>query len=275
MRHSSTRWLPSASGQRSAPLERGAARAAWLCAALILIVPTLSCVSPDAYDAVAQERDLLREEKERLEEASHGADRARVQIAGQAEDLREERDRLAQEVRQLTRRVGELEAALDEHERVRAAESARTAASRARWGPLLSELEPELRAGQVRVVERPEGLQVVLAEEILFAPGSGELTAGGRALLQRFALRVRDEDQRVEVEGDADSPPLRLARGAAVMRALATGGVPNEQLRAAAFDGEEDPAASGPPRPGAEIRVLPNLGAGPGAVAAPPSAPRP
>jgi flagellar motor protein MotB len=227
---------------------------------------------------MAEERDELREDKERLEEASAGAEKARVQALGQAEDLREERDRLAQDVKKLTKRVAELESALQDHERAREAVVSRTTASQARWGPLRAELDPELRAGQVVLSDQADGLQVVLVEEALFAPGSGELSAGGRALLQRLALRVRDDDQRVEVEGDGDAPALRLARGASVMRALAAGGVPNEQLRAGSFrDDEAAEVDAVPARRGAEIRLLPNLGAGPGAggVAAPSPTPGP
>jgi hypothetical protein len=56
------------------------------------------------------------------------------------------------------------------------------------------------------------------------------------------------------------------------MRALAQGGVPNEQLRAGSFASEEtEVTGEAPLRRGAAIRLLPNLGAGAGAsgVAAP------
>jgi len=256
MKLSSTRWL----------------RFPEICAALLLAASTLSCVSASSYDAIAEERDQLREKQEHLEQASQGADKARVQALGQREDLREERDRLALEVKKLGKRVAELETALKDYEHAREAVATRNAVDEARFGPVRAELDRELNAGQVRIAELPDGLQVMIAEELLFAPGSGELTASGRSLLQRLALRVRDEDERVEVEGAADTPPLRLARGAAVMRALAQGGVPNEQLRAGSFASEEtEVTGEAPLRRGAAIRLLPNLGAGAGAsgVAAP------
>ncbi len=252
MRLSGTRWL----------------RLPELCAALLLAVPTLGCVSASSYDALAEERDDLREQKERLEASSQSAEKARVDALGQVEDLREERDRLAREVKKLGRRVTELEAALAERERARDAEASRDA----RFAPVRAELEPEVRAGQVWIGERPEGLRIVVAEEAVFAPGSGELTAGGRALLQRLALRVRDDDQRVEVEGAAEAPPLRLARGAAAMRALSQGGIPGEQLRAGSFVAEEASEDEAPARRGVEIRLLPNFGAGAGAAAGAPAA---
>lgn len=243
-----------------------------LLAPLLLAGATLGCVSASSYDVLSDEVDALREEKERLVEASSGSERARVQALEQAEDLREERDRLAVEVKKLDRRVKELESALASHERAREASVAKAALHDARFGPLRAELAPEIAAGQVAIVERPEGVRVVLAEELLFVPGAGELSPGGKALLQRLALRVRDEDQRVEVEGGAETPALRLARGAVVLRALEAGGIPGEQLRAGSFvvdDEGEGTEEVGPARRGAEIRLLPNLGAGPGAVAAP------
>ncbi len=234
---------------------------------MVLAASTQGCVSYESYDALADERDQLREEKERMEHASDSADQARVKALEQGEDLREERDRLAQEVKKLTRRVSELESALKDRERAQQVVTARSAANDARWAPLRAELDVEVQAGQIQITERPDGLQLVVAEELLFAPTSSDLTAKGKNLIGRLALRVRDEDQRVEVEGAADTPALRLTRGASVMRALSLGGVPNEQMRAASFSDEEgDVAADAPSRPGVEIRLLPNLGAGPGAT---------
>lgn len=245
------------------------------CAALLLAGLTLGCVSASSYDTIAEERDELRDQKERLEASSESAEKARVEALGQVEDLREERDRLSREAKKLERRVTELEAALRDQQRVRDAEASRDAARDARFAPVRAELEPEVRAEQVWIGERPDGLQVVVAEQALFAPGSGELTTGGRALLHRLALRVRDEDERVEVEGGADTPQLRLARGAAVMRALSQGGIPGEQLRAGSFVADEASESEAPQRRGVEIRLLPNFGAGAGIVdpAARPGAP--
>jgi len=269
MKRSRTRWL----------------RLPDLLAAMLLAASTPGCVSYESYDALADERDQLREEKERMEQANQSADQARVKALEQGEDLREERDKLAQEVKKLTRRVSELESALKDREHAQQVVTARTAANDARWAPLRTELDVEVQAGQIQITERPGGLQLVVAEELLFAPASADLTARGKNLLGRLALRVRDEDQRVEVEGAADTPALRLTRGASVMRALSQGGVPNEQMRAASFiDEDPDVAADGPARRGVEIRLLPNLGAGPGAtglstpaprLAAPAASPRP
>lgn len=236
-----------------------------LCAALVLAAPTFGCVAASSYDTLAEERDELRDQKDRLEAASQSAEKARVEALGEVEDLREERDRLAREVKKLGARVAELETALQAQERAREAESSREAARDLRFAPVRGELDPEVKAGEVWLSDRPDGLQIVIAEAALFAPGSAELTAGGQALLQRLALRVRDDDQRVEVEGAADTPPLRLARGAAAMRALARGGVPGEQLRAGSFVDDDAAGDDAPARRGAEIRLLPNFGAGAGA----------
>lgn len=258
MKRSRTRWC------------RTPRRPEAIAGAILLAVATLGCVSAGSYERLSDEVERLREENERLEAASSGVDRARIEALERAEDLREERDREAAELRRLERKVKELESALAAHERAREAVAVRAAVNDARFGPLRSELDGELASGSVAIVERPEGLRVVIGEEALFAPGASDLTAGGRALLGRIALRIRDEDQRVEVEGGAETPPLRLTRGASVLRALAAGGVPNEQLRAGSFAEEEIAEEEGfPARRGAEIRLLPNLGAGPGAVSAP------
>lgn len=263
MKRSRTRW--------GLPLRRPE-----LLAFLLLAGPTLGCVSAGAYDSLSDELELLKTEKRRLVEASAGADRARVEAMETAEDLREERNALASEVKKLERKVKELEGALASHERARETAARHRELEDARFGPLRAELAPELAAGQVSMHSEAYGLRLVVAEELLFAPGSGDLSAGGQALVRRIALRVRDEDQRVEVEGGADAPPLRLTRGAVILRALSAGGIPNEQLRAGSFVDEEEEIVAeggGPVRRGAEIRLLPNLGAGPGAVSAPANPP--
>jgi flagellar motor protein MotB len=249
MKRSSTRWF----------------RLADLLVAALLIAPAYGCVSAGSYDELALERDRLQEENERLDATIQGFETARVQALEQGEDLRVERDRLAREVRTLTKRVKELEAALAQHERARGTSGSLSVERQARWAPLLEELQPEVQSGLVSLSERPDGLQLLVSEELLFSPGKSQLSVGGRALLERVALRVRDDDQRVEVEGGADVPALRLSRGAAVMRALAAGGIPNEQLRAGSFgDAAVVEGAAPPPRSATEIRLLPNFGAGPG-----------
>ncbi len=251
MKRSSTRWF----------------RLADLFVAALLTAPTYGCVSAGAYDELAMERDRVQQENERMGATIQGFETARVNALEQGEDLRVERDRLSREVRSLKKRNEELEAALAQHERAQGTSGSLSLERQARWAPLLEELQPEVQSGLVNLSERPDGLQLIVSEELLFSPGKSNLTVGGRALLERVALRVRDDDQRVEVEGGADVPALRLSRGAAVMRALAAGGIPNEQLRAGSFGDAaavEGEIGAPPPRSATEIRLLPNFGAGPG-----------
>ena len=101
MRRWRTRWRGRASDRSTA----------WrVVIALGLLVVPLGCVSQTRYDAVTQERDLLRQERDRLAAGQANLDTERSKLVEQLEDMRTERDALKKKVDQLTRKSTDLEA---------------------------------------------------------------------------------------------------------------------------------------------------------------------
>jgi chromosome segregation ATPase len=79
------------------------------CAALVPLLALLGCVSQTDYDSVRAERDLLREEKDRLSSGQANLDSERVKLLDQLEDFRTERDVLKKKVEQLSKKSSDLE----------------------------------------------------------------------------------------------------------------------------------------------------------------------
>jgi len=82
---------------------------ALFCAALVPLLASLGCVSQTDYDSVRAERDLLREEKDRLSSGQANLDSERVKLLDQLEDFRTERDVLKKKVEQLSKKSSDLE----------------------------------------------------------------------------------------------------------------------------------------------------------------------
>jgi chemotaxis protein MotB len=70
------------------------------------------------------------------------------------------------------------------------------------------------------VLERPEGVALVLTDGLLFAPGSSELDEGGRVLLGQIAAFLASTPLPVNVAGygsdEAGADPAAVARGRAL-----------------------------------------------------------
>jgi chromosome segregation ATPase len=95
---------------------RGAPALLFAAGAAIALVP-LGCVSQGAYDDVQTQRDLLREENERLKTSVANLDDERARIAAELDDLRTDRDVLKQKSDGLQRKSAELEQKVPQLER--------------------------------------------------------------------------------------------------------------------------------------------------------------
>ncbi len=220
----------------------------------LLALPALGCVSAAQYQAVADERDLLRDERSRLEASVENLESDRARVAEQVEDLRIENDALKKQRGELSRRRSELE------QRLLAAEvpadGSTTPALVALRDQFARELETEVAVGLVELSAVAGGLRLRIAEELLFAPDGAELNDAGRLALERIAHLVRDRHERVEVQGHVDAPPkgavakkfptawdLAAARALAVVKRLGESGVAAARL-AAISRGDASPVAA-------------------------------
>ena len=147
---------------------------------------------------------LARQEREARSEADRASGRLSVLepsvdgLTTERDQLRAERDRLQTESGQLASTVAEREA-----------EIARLQAAR---NQLETQLHTEIAGGDISVEEVGGEIRVRLAEQILFPPGSADLSAHGQAVLRRVAATLSTiEGHVIEVGGHTDDTPLSEA----------------------------------------------------------------
>jgi chemotaxis protein MotB len=234
-----------------------------LACALLLSLPALGCVSASQYQEASDERDLLRDERSRLEASVENLESDRARLADQLEDQRIENDALKKQRGELSRRRSQLEQRLLEAEVP--ADGSTTPELAALRDQLAHELETEVAVGLVEISAVAGGLRLRAAEELLFAPGGAELNDAGRLALERIASIVRERSERIDVQGHVDAPPsgalakkfptawdLAAARAIAVVKRLGEKGVPAARL-AAVSRGDANPVAAAN-EPGAATR---------------------
>ncbi|MBW2725392.1 MAG: OmpA family protein [Deltaproteobacteria bacterium] len=123
-----------------------------------------------------------------------------------------------------------------------------------------------------------DGLQVNVADDVLFLSGSAQIDARGRAMLQKVAEQLLAIPNPIRVEGHTDDIPisgalasryptnweLAGARAASVVRLMAEDGVESSRMRAVS-SGEYSPRALNDSDEGRaqnrriEIRLLPMI----------------
>jgi len=192
--------------------------------------------------------------------------------------LRKERAALQEKVqagdertRQANRKLSEAQAALSELKvsqeqlsgqlvQTRAEKEKIEAELKRLQGELSAKLQPEIQAGNVRIVRRGNDLVVDLADKILFDSGKPEVHESGKKVLGQVAPTLAQlHEYTIQVAGHTDSTrvvnpatqerfptnwELSTARATNVVRYLQeTGKVPGERLAALGF-AEYRPAAS-------------------------------
>lgn len=177
----------------------------------------------------------------------------------------------------LKQSLDQMSAALEDLRRRQAAADERVAEYR----DMLARFSKLIDAGKLKVSIVDGRMVLTLPMDILFASGKADLTEEGRSsLLEVGAGLATIGERHFQVEGHTDNVPIKTAKfpsnwelGAAralvVLRALAQGGVPGEQLSAATY-GELHPTASNDTPEGRkanrriEIVVVPDLSTLPG-----------
>lgn len=242
-------------------LPDAARRARWAPLLLLAGLAAAGCVTRGTHQEVVGERDALRADKARLEErvrlleaSTRSLDSERVALIDQMEDLRQQQETLETNLRRLRQKEAELSKILALQETELVSRGDEIDRLRSTYEGLVSDLEAELASGQIEIQQLRDGLQLNLAQEVLFASGSAEVSRGGQAVLGKVAERVGAAPYRVVVQGHTDDVPISSerfpsnwelagARASRVARILARQGVPPERLSALSF-GEYAPRAS-------------------------------
>ena len=114
------------------------------------------------------------------------------------------------------------------------------------WSPTC---RAKVASGRVQIEQLRDGLNVKLAQGVLFPSGSAQVGTEGADVLRKVAKRLLELPHRIQVQGHTDDVPIsgRLAeryptnwelagaRAASVVRILAQDGVPPARLTAVSF----------------------------------------
>jgi len=253
----------------------------YLLTLLILVSIALGgCVSKSKYEAKqaeaidlatelaalqAQHRQLTAENTEQIntnqalqqdiERAGNDIRRLEETLSDRNAEAGKAMTEMRGEIEQLQTTNRDLEKAV-EAEKI--ARMARIAQMQSTYDELVSNMESEIKRGEVTISELEGKLTVNMVESILFPSGSAEIKKAGRAVINRVGDIVKSiADKDIQVEGHTDNVPistrlqdkfasnweLSAARAATVVRLLRDQGIPGERLSAVGF-GEFRPVAS-------------------------------
>jgi len=255
--------------KHSSTLSRPDPRVAFLSIGLAFAVAP-GCVTSSTHARVVDERQALQVANRDLEEqvrllriANRSLDENVASLIGDREDLLEEREQLSARLTVSQVRGEELVDTLERREaELEVTAAALVSQSRAvdelqgTYEGLLGDLEEEVARGQVEISQLRDGLRLGVAQEILFASGSAELSPQGAEVLRTVTQRLAGLDYSIAVEGYTDDRPisealskrypsnweLAGARAAQVVRLFASGGIDEERLTAVSR-GETHPVA--------------------------------
>jgi chemotaxis protein MotB len=147
---------------------------------------------------------LDRQEREARTEADVANGRLSV-LEPSVDELRAERDQLREERDRLRTESGQLASTVEARE----AEIARLESARTQ---IEAQLRAEIAGGDITVQEVGGELRVRLADQVLFPPGSADLSPRGQAVLRRVATSLTNiEGHVIEVGGHTDDTPLSEA----------------------------------------------------------------
>jgi chemotaxis protein MotB len=224
------------------------------------------CVSQGEHQRALDDLRAAEESSKDKDRSITALEHERDKLLAEIEDLRDARESLQHELAdrdQKSRKLGET------------------------YDALVKDLEAEVAAGELHIEQLTEGTVFSLPQDVLFPAGSAELTAAGKQAVRDIAARIKDRDDRVEVQGHTDDRAIKGAlagryptnwelagaRAASVVRVLEEAGVDARRLSAVSY-GPNRPLASNETAEGRaqnrriEVRLVPLRPAAP----APPSA---
>lgn len=239
---------------------------------------TSGCVSKSAfeavqadYEAVVKERNalngnnnMLRNHISELEQkygvVSSRLDQTASSLGKTSMELQQQQELLnltRQELETRDQQLSQATSILEEKEAVLQELSEQQKKDKEVYEGLVSQLNSELSAKQVKITQMKDGISLNLSQEILFDSGSADLNAQGREVLTKVSEELKDLSYQTVVSGHTDNVPIsgRLssvyptnwdlagARAARVVNLLEASGVSSQKLVAVSF-GEHQPVAS-------------------------------
>ncbi|MFZ5476756.1 MAG: OmpA family protein [Myxococcota bacterium] len=240
-----------------------------------------ACVGKAKYDALAGEllatRTEMKAEIGRRDERIQTLEEALEAEQARSKQLGEERARLLSDQSMLKASVSEMEKALRELEERKSQADARIAEFRS----LLARFKSLIDAGKLKVKIAYGRMVVELATDILFAPGSADLSPAGKTAIGEVAQVLAGIPEReFQVEGHTDNVPIRTAqypsnwelasaRAMTVVKSMVEAGLQPDRVSAASYADWKPIAPNDTPEGRAsnrriEIVVVPDLSTLPG-----------
>ena len=101
-------------------------------------------------------------------------------------------------------------------------------------------------SGKLHVIQNNLGIRIDISDNVLFSPGSAELSVTSESLLKQISDVLRADDHLLQVEGHTDNLPIHNAqffsnwelsavRASSMVRMLAKHGIAENRLSAAGF----------------------------------------
>ncbi len=200
-----------------------------LCLFSFFLLSLSGCVSKGTHEAMIQERNQIRAERDQLLDE-------KARLSARVVETEEEKEMVSKEAM-------EAQALIAEQQKV--------------FENLEATFAKEREANQVKIEMMKSGVKVNLANDILFPSGSAKLNEMGIEVLTRAAAELKESPYQTVVAGFTDDVQisgalmakypsnweLAGARAASVVRLLEKEGVPSSQLLAISF-GENSPVES-------------------------------
>ncbi|HVO33526.1 MAG TPA: OmpA family protein [Elusimicrobiota bacterium] len=209
------------------------------------------------------------------------------ELTSQLSDLTKKNQDLSQQLGQLNDRLSQASQQLDETKQT----ADQLAKEKAEQDQVVSSLQTEIQAGQVKISQLAGKLSINMVDKILFNSGSSKLNAAGEKVLLQVGRALKNvQGKRIWIGGHTDNVPisdslkdkfasnweLSTARATSVARFLQDkAGLPGERLIAAGY-GEYQPIADNSTAEGREqnrrieLLLVPENEKGPGGAAAAP-----
>jgi chemotaxis protein MotB len=188
--------------------------------------------------------------------ANESLDAQVAQLVDEREDVLEERDALEARLARVEDNEIELAKSLQQTTQELSVKAAALRAEAEKFDDLqgtydglVGDLESELAAGQIRIEQLRDGLELDVSQDILFASGSARLSKVGVEVLKTVASRLAPLDYEIAVEGHTDAVGIRGelkrryptnwdlagARAASVVVLFVGSGIAGERLAAVSY----------------------------------------
>ena len=249
---------------------------------LILSSLTTSCVGLKKYRGIEDKASYFKEglaesktENDQLKEKLDKLNAELTQVKNQNQNLENsnkslsnaldsKKDELSKMVSSLNADKKELQEKIaeltKEKEELKAKKERQINEMQSTYNGLVSELQSEIKEGQIQITQLKGKLSVNVADKIFFDSGQSEIKESGKKVLQRVSdvLKEKLKDKQIRIEGHTDNVPiggnlkkkfptnweLSTDRATRVVRFLQEeGGIPGEILSAAGY-GEHRPVSS-------------------------------